>query len=212
MLFGFCVPPRLWDDEVVKPAPQYAKSWRGCKFPDIGDLQSIRYRLSCIVGLEVIFVDASPFGHLLPDVLRRPFPYLSDAEPTTWVGLVHRRPAWDPYRPTNVYGRQSHLRTLARRPVISGTGVFTESSRLFWWAFRSSSDDRSGTSAPSSFTTRRRSSCSSSPAAATSTPGSRCSTTVSPPPPWAGATAHPASHATPPPCRPVSTSAMGSIA
>ena len=55
MLFGSYVPPRLWDDEVVKPAPQYAKSWRICKFPDIGDLQSIRYGLSCVAGVEVIF-------------------------------------------------------------------------------------------------------------------------------------------------------------
>ena len=79
------------------------------------------------------------------------------------------------------------------------------------WASRSSSDDRSGTSAPSSFTTRRRSSCSWSPAAQRPLPEVDVPQPCPPPPPWAGATAHPASHATPPPCRPVSTSAMGSI-
>ena len=36
-----------------------------------------------------------------------------------------------PPRSTNVYGRQNHLRTLARGPVILRTGVLTELSGLF---------------------------------------------------------------------------------
>ena len=41
-------------------------------------------------------------------------------------------------RPTNAYGTQNHIRTLARWPVIPGTRVLMESSRLFSWLMSNS--------------------------------------------------------------------------
>ena len=94
ILFGFYVTPGLRDDEVAEAPPQRAKSRRICVFPNIGDLQSIRYRLSCVVRVEIIPVNASRFGHLIPDVLRRSGPNLSDSEPASqfhdWTGHVDK--------------------------------------------------------------------------------------------------------------------------